>query len=287
MFESVLRQWERATDDDGPEPKADAAHRDRHFSLSQDREALAWKSKGSLDSLQGAKVHDVLRRLVDRQRQIDWDKAKAVHGDSTCAADLERTDAQRWADALVRMADLAASADPDTKGPDTEHVIVWSADAYNATVHRVTCTDPHCGAEAPTTNKWYDPSTYRCETLDGHPVEPVAAVLDSFHHHVRVVLVSGGQPTHVGSRRRLFTGLNRLAVKLKSPTCLWPGCWVPSSVCEADHAQPVGTGGKTSPENGIPLCGRHNRWKQKGYVTGRDPDTGRWRTYRPDGTEIP
>ena len=118
-------------------------------------------------------------------------------------------------------------------------------------------------------------------------MEPVAAVLDSFHHHVRVVLVTGGQPTHVGSRRRLFTGLNRLAVKLKSPTCMWPGCWVPTSVCEADHAQPVGTGGKTSPENGIPLCGRHNRWKQKGYVTGRDPDTGRWRTDRSDGTEIP
>ncbi len=49
---------------------------------------------------------------------------------------------------------------------------------------------------------------------------------------------------------------------------------------------PHAAGGKTQPENGIPLCGRHNRWKQKGYTTGRDPDARRWRTYRPDGSAI-
>ncbi len=286
VFESVLRQWERATDDDGPEPKADPAHKNRHFSLTQDPESLAWKARGSLGPLQGAKVDNLLRRLADREREHDWAEARAVHGDAACAADLARTEAHRRADALARMADLAGSADPDAQGPGTEHVVVWDSDTYLSTVHRVTCTDPACDAEAHTTNKWYDPTTYRCQTIDGDPLEPVEAVLDSFHHHVRVVLVTGGQPTHVGSRRRLFTGRNRLAVKLQSPTCLWPGCWVPTSVCEADHAHPHASGGKTVPENGVPLCGRHNRWKQKGYTTGRDPDTGRWRTYRPDGTEV-
>ncbi|MEZ5411473.1 MAG: DUF222 domain-containing protein [Acidimicrobiales bacterium] len=286
VFEQALREWERVMDTDGPEPKADTAHRNRHFSLSQDPENLTWTPKGSLGPLQGAKVHELLRRLADREREKDWAAAKAEHGDSTCAADLERTEAQRWADALVRMADMAASADPDAKGPGSEHVIVWSSDTYDATVHRVTCTDPRCTAEAHRTNRWYDPSTYRCETLDGHPLEPVEALFDSFHHHVRVVLVTGGQPTHVGSKRRLFTGRNRLAVKLQSPTCIWPGCWVPTSVCEADHAHPHTSGGRTEPENGAPLCGRHNRWKQKNYTTQRDPDTGRWRTYRPDGSEI-
>jgi len=61
---------------------------------------------------------------------------------------------------------------------------------------------------------------------------------------------------------------------------------VPTSACEADHAHPHTSGGKTEPDNGVPLCGRHNRWKQKNYTTRRDPDTGRWRTYRPDGSEI-
>jgi len=33
-------------------------------------------------------------------------------------------------------------------------------------------------------------------------------------------------------------------------------------------------------------CPRHNRWKQqRGFRTQRDP-TGRWHTYRPDGSEI-
>ena len=69
--------------------------------------------------------------------------------------------------------------------------------------------------------------------------------------------------------------------------CIWPGCWVPTTQCEADHIRPHAAGGATVPGNGAPLCGRHNRWKQKGFTTRRDPNTGRWRTNRPDGTEIP
>ena len=46
-----------------------------------------------------------------------------------------------------------------------------------------------------------------------------------------------------------------------------------------------GAGGLTSPGNGAPLCGRHNRWKQKGYRVHRWPDDT-WTTTRPDGTTI-
>jgi len=36
----------------------------------------------------------------------------------------------------------------------------------------------------------------------------------------------------------------------------------------------------------VAACARHNRWKQqRGFRTQRDP-TGRWHTYRPDGSEI-
>ena len=37
--------------------------------------------------------------------------------------------------------------------------------------------------------------------------------------------------------------------------------------------------------NGAPLCGKHNRWKQKGYTVQRHPD-GTWTTIRPNGTTI-
>ena len=55
------------------------------------------------------------------------------------------------------------------------------------------------------------------------------------------------------------------------PTCHWKGCWVPGRDCEADHLTPHSCGGRTTPSEGGPLCGRHNRIKQQGYRTWRDP----------------
>ncbi len=44
-------------------------------------------------------------------------------------------------------------------------------------------------------------------------------------------------------------------------------------------------GGSTSPGNGAPLCGTHNRTKEQGYRITRDP-AGTLHVHRPDGTEI-
>jgi hypothetical protein len=33
------------------------------------------------------------------------------------------------------------------------------------------------------------------------------------------------------------------------------------------------------------LCGKHNRWKQKGFTIHRNPD-GTWHTTRPDGSQL-
>ena len=68
--------------------------------------------------------------------------------------------------------------------------------------------------------------------------------------------------------------------------CVWPGCDHPTTRCEVDHLHDYNHGGHTNPTNGAPLCGFRNRWKQKGFSVTRDPDTGRWRTYRPDGSVI-
>ncbi len=66
---------------------------------------------------------------------------------------------------------------------------------------------------------------------------------------------------------------------------MWPGCDLRSGRCQTDHSQPWADDGPTAPTNGAPACARHNRWKQRGYQTWRDP-TGHWHTYRPDGTEF-
>jgi hypothetical protein len=44
-------------------------------------------------------------------------------------------------------------------------------------------------------------------------------------------------------------------------------------------------GGETSLENSGLLCERHHTQVHHGFTTERDA-TGRWRTYRPDGTAV-
>jgi hypothetical protein len=89
----------------------------------------------------------------------------------------------------------------------------------------------------------------------------------------------------IGRRQRLFTGALREAVMLHSTRCIWPGCWRPTSQCQADHLLPHVNDGPTCAANGGPLCGCHNRFKTRGYTTHRDHH-GHWHHYRPDGTEI-
>jgi hypothetical protein len=131
----------------------------------------------------------------------------------------------------------------------------------------------------------HDADTYRCETLDGVPLEPVEAAAASLVQQVRRVVVDAAGVVIDLGRARAFTGGARTAVQLSTSHCPWPGCPVPASHCEIDHTHEHAKGGRTNPGNGAPFCGRHNRWKQKGFTTWRDP-TGDWHVHRPDGTEI-
>jgi hypothetical protein len=136
-----------------------------------------------------------------------------------------------------------------------------------------------------------DPASFdrrRCETDTGVPLDPadvVAAVL--IGQVRRVVFDSAGVVINLGRTRRVFTGGARDAVLLQHRRCLWPGCGLPARRSQIDHDNPWGSAarGPTDPANGTPLCGRHNRWKNRGYRTWRD-DQGRWHLIRPDGTEM-
>ena len=134
-----------------------------------------------------------------------------------------------------------------------------------------------------------DPATVdqrRCETVGGVQIDPadmLAAVLTG--HVRRVVFDTGGVVIDLGRRSRLFTGGARDAVLLGDRWCMWPGCDLRSGRCQTDHSTPWAAEGPTRPDNGGIACARHNRWKQRGYHTRRDPQ-GHWHTHRPDGTEI-
>ena len=127
----------------------------------------------------------------------------------------------------------------------------------------------------------------RCETTNGHPVDPRTAMRVALAGHIRWAIHNErGVPITWGRQRRLFQGPAADAVRSISTRCTFPGCRVPAGRAELDHTRPFAVGGRTDPDNGGPLCDRHNQIKNRGYATWRDP-AGTWHAYRPDGSELP
>jgi hypothetical protein len=64
---------------------------------------------------------------------------------------------------------------------------------------------------------------------------------------------------------------------------VFAGCDAPSYWC--DVALPWFDGGETDLDNAALLCESHHTKVHHGFSVERQPD-GRWRTFRPDDTEI-
>ena len=273
-FETEVRTWERLADDDGPEPPNSRNHENRDVRLAQDPVDLGWQWAGGCGAMQGAQISEILEHYVSAERLADWEKARAELGETATASDLPRTEAQRRADAVWQVFQDAA-ANPASACPDIVHNIVWDADTITELARRF-----GGGPPGP-----LDPTTSVCRTLDGVALEPSEAFASVFVDRLRRVVVdAAGVVVDLGRARR-FTGGARLAVQLADSHCPWPGCEVPTSACEIDHSIDHARGGGTNPDNGGPLCGRHNRHKQKGFAVWRDP-SGVWHTYRPDGSAV-
>ncbi len=294
-FQDKVLDWERSTDMNGAFKDNERNHANRNVRLVHNSLDNTWELSGHFAADQGARSREIFDHYIEIERLADWTEARARLGQAATVSDLERTDAQRRADAFVKLCNDAAGAPPGTRAPKITHNIVWSADAYLALADLLgadaAALDTHWSASLTNPNtqrdQWCDPDTYRCSTLDGVPLEPVEQFFSSLANHVRRVIVNTkGVVIDLGPTTRLFIGSARLAAQLQSPRCIWPGCDVPTSRCEIDHLRDHAKGGPTNPTNGAPLCGFHNRWKQKGFATTRDPVTGRSRTYRPDGSEI-
>lgn len=125
-------------------------------------------------------------------------------------------------------------------------------------------------------------------TATGVALDPLDVVLAAVTGRMRVVLRdrAGGTVTGVGRRQRLFRGAAREAALLQHPRCVWPGCTVPASRCEADHLVPHAAGGGTEPANGAPMCDHHNRFKARHLATTTRNADGTWTTRRSDGSRV-
>ena len=81
-----------------------------------------------------------------------------------------------------------------------------------------------------------------------------------------------------GTTRRRPSSEQRRMVLARYPTCIHPGCRMPSVQCDVDHTKDWAVGGATTLCNLAPLCRYHHRLEhQTAWTYRRQPDgTSQW-----------
>jgi hypothetical protein len=275
-FAIVVRRWTSLADADGARQKHQTTHEFRDLRIFENFDG-GFTLQGSFGALQGATIRELYERFVQAERLADWDQARETHGDQTNPSHLARTEAQRRADAFEAALLQASGTLPDTNLPEPSVNITMSPDAFEHGLATLTDTEP----------VRLDPRNYRsirCETFGGTQLDPADAVAAAIKGHMRRIVYTTPEAS-VSQKGRFFTGALRQLLNVIDPSCAWTGCNVPAHYCQGDHTVPWRHGGETRVGNGKPLCQKHNRLKEHGYQTWRDPN-GQWHIQRPNGTQI-
>jgi hypothetical protein len=246
-LKQVVQHFLDRLNPDGPEPDPTE---DRALSIAKHADGSI-TLRADLDPVGGEKVQAALVSIQQASRPL---------GD-------DRTRAQQLGDALVQLADnaLAAGTLPFLRRVKPQVVVTIDIDDF---------ADPHPGPGAASTGFGARISAARARWLacDGNIT--------------RIVIGPDGQPLDVGRDQRLFPSHIRKALDARDKGCVFTGCDAPTHWCDAHHLlEWVRDDGPTSVDNGALLCERHHTKVHHGFRVERQPD-GRWRTYRPDDTEI-
>ncbi|MFC4694209.1 HNH endonuclease signature motif containing protein [Geodermatophilus arenarius] len=243
---AVVQHYCNALDPDGPEPDPTEG---RSLTLARHADG-SLSFRGHLDAVGGERLQTALEAHVQADRPA---------GD-------ERTRAQRLGDALVQVADnvLTSGSLPTLRGHRPQIAVVIDLDDLVDPAGRPNAGRMGFGATI-------SAARARWLACDG-------AVS-------RVVFGPDGAPLDLGRERRLMSRHIRRAAELRDGGCVFAGCGAPTWWCDVHHLVHWIDGGDTSLDNAALLCERHHTKVHHGFRVERRPD-GRWRTYRPDGTEI-
>ncbi|MEU2348175.1 DUF222 domain-containing protein [Modestobacter sp. NPDC049651] len=242
----AVQAFEAALDPDGPEPDPTEGRSLRIVKHADGSTTGRW----DLDAVASEKVQAAI------ESQVQADRPK---GDT-------RNRAQQQADALVQIADsqLASGQLPVLRG-EKPHVVVQ--------VQLEDLIDSSTGAQTATMGFGAQISAARARWL------ACDAVVS------RVVMGPNGVPLDYGRKHRIVPAPLRRAVVARDKTCVFAGCGAPHWWADVHHLVHWINGGETNLENSALLCERHHTKVHHGFTVERDPG-GRWRTFRPDGTEI-
>ncbi|SOD99501.1 HNH endonuclease signature motif containing protein, partial [Blastococcus haudaquaticus] len=233
-------------DPDGPEPDPTE---DRSLTLATLSDGTV-VIRGQLDAVGGEKLTTAIESVVQADRP---------RGD-------RRTRAQQNADALVQLADnqLASGGLPRLRTVKP-HVVVTTRDA-----------DLFARANGAAT----------VSTGFGSLISAEKARMLACDGSITPVRIDEhGKPLNMGRTHRVVPPHLRKAVELRDDACVFAGCGAPKYWCDVHHLIHWIFGGETSLENSALLCERHHTKVHHGFRVQRGPD-GRWRTFRPDDTEI-
>jgi hypothetical protein len=242
----VVQHYLARLDPDGTEPDPTEG---RLLSIARHDDGSV-SGRFELDAIGGEKFCAVMESMVQASRP---------------AGDL-RTRAQQLGDALVQWADnsLAGGQLPILRTVKP-HVVVR--------IDLADLVDPSIGPA--TGDTWFgaqiSASRARWLACDGNVS--------------RVLFGPDGHTLDLGRTHRVVPPHLRRATELRDHHCVFAGCDAPSYWCDVHHLIHWIDGGETNLENSALLCERHHTKVHHGFSVVRTPD-GRWRTYRPDGTEI-
>ncbi|MGY1762122.1 DUF222 domain-containing protein [Geodermatophilus sp. SYSU D00779] len=233
-------------DQDGPEPDPTEG---RRLAITKHADGSI-TGRFDLDAVGGERLQTALESVVQAGR---------------CAGD-ERTRHQQQADALVQLCDnqLAAGSLPTLRGHKPQVIVTIGVEDL---------AGPATGPGAAETGFGATISAARARWLacDGQVT--------------RIVMGPDGMPLDYGRSLRLVPPHVRRAAEVRDGGCVFAGCGAPTFWCDVHHLLAWIDGGETDLENSALLCERHHTKVHHGFRVERRPD-GRWRTWRPDGTEI-
>ena len=233
-FKAHCDRWELLVDPDGAEHGADDDHAARELHLSKSFGGM-WFGKITLDPISGEIVHTTLQIIERELFEADWAAAQERLGREPMVLDLDRTPAQRRADALVEMAARARTAPADGRRPAPLFSVLAGYETFAGPLLELfnrTVLTPGIAA------RWLSDADIERIVFDGP-----SRVID------------------VGVQRRFFTGALKHAIELRDRTCFHPSCDEAPLRPEIDHIHEASKGGPTTQDNGRLGCGFHNRWR--------------------------
>ena len=247
---AAVQAFKDALDPDGPEPDPTEG---RRLTIAKHADGSV-TGRFDLDAVGGEKVQAALESIVQADRP---------KGD-------ERTRAQQNADALVQLCDnqLASGNLPFLRTVKPQVFVTVDLDDL---------VDPATGPGAARTGFGATLSAARARWV----------ACDSTV--TRIVLGPDGLPLDVGRTHRVVPPHLRRAVEQRDGHCVFAGCGAPTHWCDVHHLVEWINDGDTSLDNSALLCERHHTKVHHGFRVARDdgaPPGHRWRTWRPDGTEI-